>query len=97
MDLETRLARLPPKSIVYYLLVNRDGAGENVQPLEFLDRLTAVSNAPVYSWVDSAMDHGIVGGRLRGQKAQARLRTWPFVCCAESGRTASRCRLRMWT
>ena len=71
MDLETRLARLPPKSIVYYLLMNRDGAGENVQPLEFLDRLTAVSNAPVYSWVDSAMDHGIVGGRLRGQKAQA--------------------------
>ena len=70
-DLESRLAKLPANSIVYFLLVNRDGAGENVQPLEFLDRVTAAANAPVYSWVDSAMAHGIVGGKLRDQKAVA--------------------------
>jgi len=70
-DLEARLARLPANSIVYFLLVNRDGAGENYKPLDFLDRVTAVANAPVYCWVDAAMDHGIVGGKLRDQKALA--------------------------
>jgi signal transduction histidine kinase len=70
-DLEARLRRLPPNSIVYFLIVYRDGAGEFFAPLEFLDRVTAVANAPVYSWVDSAMGHGIVGGRLRDQQAQA--------------------------
>src|SRR4051812_6178560 len=70
-ELETRLATLPADSIVYFLLVYRDGAGENFNPLEFLDRVTAVANAPVYCWVDSVMGHGIVGGQLRDQRAQA--------------------------
>jgi signal transduction histidine kinase len=67
-DLETRLAALPEHSIIYYLLVSRDGAGENFHPLEYLDRIAAVARAPIYSWVDSAMDHGIVGGSLKNQR-----------------------------
>jgi signal transduction histidine kinase len=70
-ELENRLATLPPNSIVYFLLVYRDGAGENFHPLEFLDRVTAVANAPTYCWVDSAIGHGVVGGKLRDQEAQA--------------------------
>ena len=66
-DLESRLASLPASSMVYYVVVSRDGSGENFHPLEYLDRVTAVANAPVYSWVDSAMDHGIVGGNLKSQ------------------------------
>ena len=69
-DLEARLAKLPPRSIVYYLVVDRDGAGERFQPLDYLSRLTTIANAPVYSWVDSAMDRGIVGGSLKDQVAQ---------------------------
>ncbi len=69
-DLEARLATLPARSMVYYLFVNRDGAGENFHPLEYLDRLSSVTNAPIYSWVDSAMDHGIVGGSLKSQLAE---------------------------
>ena len=69
-DLEARLKTLPPHSIVYYLVVERDGAGERFHPLEYLSHVTAVSNAPVYSWVDSAMDRGIVGGSLKEQVAQ---------------------------
>ena len=65
-----RLAALPPQSIVYYLSVGRDAAGENFHPLEYLDRITAASNAPVYCWVDSAMDHGILGGSLKSQQAE---------------------------
>jgi signal transduction histidine kinase len=71
-ELEGRLATLPPHSIVYYLVVDRDGANENFHPIEYLDRIAAVANAPVYCWVDSAMDHGIVGGSLKDQVAQMR-------------------------
>ena len=69
-DLEARLAKLPARSIVYYLVVDRDGAGERFHPLDYLSRLTTIANAPVYSWVDSAMDRGIVGGSLKDQVAQ---------------------------
>ena len=69
-ELERRLASLPAHSIVYYVTVSRDAAGENFHPLEYLDRVTAASNAPVYCWVDSAMDHGIVGGSLKSQTAE---------------------------
>jgi signal transduction histidine kinase len=69
-ELESRLASLPGHSIVYFLLVSRDGAGQNFHPLEYVDRVTSVANAPTYCWVDSAMDHGIVGGRLKKQEAE---------------------------
>jgi signal transduction histidine kinase len=71
-QLEERLAALPSHSMVYYLVVDRDGANQNFDPLEYVDRVTMVANAPVYCWVDSAMDHGIVGGSLKDQLAQTR-------------------------
>jgi signal transduction histidine kinase len=70
-ELEARLAGLPADAIVYYLLVDRDGSGENVHPLEYIDRIIAASNAPVYCWVDSAMNRGIIGGSLKDQQAQS--------------------------
>lgn len=69
-DLESRLATLPEHSIVYYLLVSRDGAGEDVHPLRYLDRLAAIAKGPTYSWVDSALGRGIVGGSLKSQEAE---------------------------
>jgi signal transduction histidine kinase len=66
-ELESRLAALPADAIVYYVLVNRDGAGESFHPLEYLERVVAASQVPVYCWVDSAMGRGIVGGHLRSQ------------------------------
>ncbi len=69
-DLEARLVALPKHSIIYYLVVNRDGAGENFHPLEYLDRIAALASGPIYSWVDSAIDHGIVGGSLKNQKTE---------------------------
>jgi signal transduction histidine kinase len=69
-ELEARLSKLPPHSMVYYVVVNRDGTGENFHPLEYLDRISARANAPVYSWVNSAIGHGIVGGKLRVQDAE---------------------------
>ena len=69
-ELEARLAAVPEHSIIYYLIANRDGAGQNVHPLEYVERLATIARAPVYCWVDSAMDRGIVGGSLKSQKAQ---------------------------
>jgi len=70
-ELQARLQTLPEHSIVYYLIVERDGSNQMFNPLEYLDRLAATANAPIYCWVDSAMDHGIVGGSLKDQVAQA--------------------------
>lgn len=68
-QLEERLSTLPPHSAVYHVLVTKDGTGERFRPLEYVDRVTAAANAPTYSWVDSAMGHGIVGGNLYSQSA----------------------------
>ncbi len=69
-DLETRLRSLPAHSIVYYLVVNRDGAGENFHPLEYVERISSVANAPIYSWIDSTMNRGVVGGNLKALQRQ---------------------------
>ena len=66
-ELERRLAGLPEHSAVYYLRVTEDGAGNKYHPLEYIDRVAAAANAPTYCWVDSALDHGIVGGSLYSQ------------------------------
>jgi signal transduction histidine kinase len=68
-DLEGRLAALPERSVVYYVLMTEDGAGDKFHPLEFIDRVTTAANRPTYSWVDSTMGRGIVGGSLYVQKA----------------------------
>jgi signal transduction histidine kinase len=70
-ELERRLASLPARSIVYYVLVTEDGAGNKFHPLEYVDRVVAAANAPTYSWVDSTMDHGVVGGSLYTQREAA--------------------------
>jgi signal transduction histidine kinase len=69
-ELKARLSSLPGKSIVYYVSVNRDGAGASFHPLEYLQDIAPVANAPIYSWVDSAMGRGITGGSLRSQARQ---------------------------
>jgi signal transduction histidine kinase len=68
-DLEARLAALPAHSIVYYLSVYEDGADEAFTPSEYLKRVAAVANAPTYSWIDTVIDHGIVGGSLLDRNA----------------------------
>jgi signal transduction histidine kinase len=67
--LEERVSRLPPHSAVYHVLVTEDGAGNKFHPLDYVERIAEVANAPSYSWVDSAMDRGIVGGSLYSQSA----------------------------
>ena len=66
-DLHQRVSTLPPHSAVYFVLVTQDGGGIRSHPLEYVDRVAEKANAPLYSWVDSALGHGIVGGSLYRQ------------------------------
>jgi signal transduction histidine kinase len=69
-ELERQLAALPEQSIAFYLLAYRDGSGENFHPLEYLDRIARFANRPVYSWVDSTIGHGVLGGSMERQEAR---------------------------
>jgi len=69
-ELEHRLGTLPEHSVVLYISVNKDVTGEYFNALNYTDRVAAIANAPTYSWVDSTMGRGIVGGNLKVQEAE---------------------------
>jgi signal transduction histidine kinase len=68
-ELMQRLSHLPPRSAVYYVLMSRDRLGNNYHPLQIIDKISAAANAPVYSWAEWAMGHGILGGDLYVQSS----------------------------
>jgi len=63
-ELLSQLSQLPPKTIVLYSTVFRDGAGKPCVPYEVAERVSAAANAPVYGFFDQFLGHGIVGGQL---------------------------------
>jgi signal transduction histidine kinase/ABC-type uncharacterized transport system substrate-binding protein len=71
-DLQGAVAKAPKDSIIYFLSLVEDGAGNRFIPLDALDKISSVANAPVYSWYDVAIDHGIVGGSLVSAEVVAR-------------------------
>lgn len=80
-DLKQRLGRLPSDSIVFYLSVSEDAIGRRFEPFQVLEEVAAASSAPVYSWHESAIGRGVVGGRLHS--------------FANTGREAARVALRI--
>ena len=58
------LGRLPPNTIVIYLSMFQDGAGENFLPRDVTQRLSDAASAPLYGLYDTYLDHGIVGGYM---------------------------------
>lgn len=69
-DLVRRLATLPNRAVVYYVLVYQDGNGQLFQPIDYLDRIAPFSNRPIYSWVDSVLGHGAIGGNVLHLESQ---------------------------
>ena len=63
-DLLVELSTLPPKTVVLYSSVFRDGAGAPFVPHEVAARVAAAANAPVYGFVDQYLGSGIIGGHL---------------------------------
>jgi signal transduction histidine kinase len=71
-ELEDRLSQLPRDSIVYYLGVIGDSTGRTYSAVEIADTISAAANAPMYSWHEGFLGHGIVGGRLHSAVNDAR-------------------------
>jgi signal transduction histidine kinase len=63
-DLQRAIAALPPDALVFYVSVSEDGAWRRMMPVDVLDKIAAVSPVPVYSAHESALGHGVVGGRI---------------------------------
>ncbi len=73
-ELREEVEKIPPKSIVLLLLVNRDKTGNFFAYEESLDLLYPHIKSPIYSVWDFYLGRGIVGGKLtsaflQGKKA----------------------------
>jgi len=62
-QLQEELAHLPDHTIVFYVGVLLDGAGNTFTGIQSLELIAARSNAPIYGFFSQFVGHGIVGGR----------------------------------
>ena len=63
-DLLTAVSSVSPRSVILYLSLFRDGAGQTFVPHDAASRFSAASSAPVYVFVDQYLGLGPVGGYL---------------------------------
>ena len=70
-DLLTKLSHLPPRTLVFYTTLFRDGAGEAFVPREVVERVSAAASAPTYGFFDQYVGRGIVGGNVISLSAHA--------------------------
>lgn len=63
-DILEKVANLPGQTVVIYITLLKDGAGETFDATEALSQISRVSSAPVYSFWDIMLGHGMVGGYL---------------------------------
>ena len=63
-ELLKRVANLPSQSIVYPMTITEDSTGQRFTVLEGFDRVAAAANAPVYTWITTLMNRGVVGGSM---------------------------------
>jgi len=64
------VAHLPKDSMVLFVSLLRDGAGRLFTNPEAISLIAGASRVPVYSWSETHLGHGIVGGRLASFEAQ---------------------------
>ena len=55
---------MPPRSVILYLTMFRDGAGQTFVPHDVASRISAAARVPVYIFVDQYLGLGPVGGYL---------------------------------
>ncbi len=73
-DLLERLKHLPNHTIVLFSSFNRDAAGRKfISGSQAAPAIVAAANAPVFSFSDSNLNHGEVGGKVSSLKEQGRI------------------------
>jgi len=63
-ELLGELRKLPPKTLVLFTSLFRDGAGEPFVTHNVVPLVSAAANAPLYGFIDQYIGRGIVGGSL---------------------------------
>lgn len=76
-----RSGSLPPHSAIFFGLLVKDAAGIPQEQEIAMDKMAETANAPLFSWSDNFLGHGIVGG--------------PLLPLKEVGRAAARGALRI--
>ena len=63
-DMLKRVSQLPPHSAIFFVDLRVDGAGVPLDRDLVLPKLRAATNAPIFSYIDSYVGSGIVGGPM---------------------------------
>jgi signal transduction histidine kinase len=63
------LSHLPPRTVVFYMTVFRDGAGETLVPRDVAERVSTAANAPTYGFFEQYIGRGIIGGNVNSLSA----------------------------
>ena len=63
-DMLNRVSKLPPHSALFFVDLRVDAAGVPLDRDLVLPRLRAATNAPIFSYIDSYLGQGIVGGPM---------------------------------
>ena len=63
-QLRGELSRIPDHSLVLYLTMFQDAAGETFTPRQALDTFAPASRIPIYGQYETYVGHGIVGGSI---------------------------------
>lgn len=71
-EIFSRVSHLPDHSIIFYLPVLVDGAGEHFVPRRILSRISEIANAPIYGLWDTLVGFGIVGGYVSDTRITGR-------------------------
>ena len=66
----TALGKLPPRTVVLYATLLRDGVGRAFHPHEVAARVAEAAKGPVYVFLDRYIGLGVVGGQVYSLKAQ---------------------------
>jgi len=67
-DVLREVQHTPPHGILFLTTFAQDRDGQAFTTLDITDRLSKVANAPLYSWVNVNIGHGVVGGRMASQE-----------------------------
>ena len=71
-EIRSRLAALPPNTVVFMSSLYTDGSGRSLVTPEVLPKLAAAANRPMFTIHGSFMGYGIVGGMLTDYAAVGR-------------------------
>lgn len=63
-EIQKEVASLPPNTIILYMHIFKDGAGNTFKPNESLSLVAERANAPIYVFFDQYLGYGAVGGHV---------------------------------